>query len=59
MNATNFGSGLFWHTVIAVGTWTSALWIIGIAWVWWQPDRDPALTARIAAVIGSDHSAVQ
>jgi len=23
-------------------------------WVWWQPDRDPELTARIAAVIGSD-----
>ena len=32
-----------WRTVITVGTWTSALWIIGIAWVWWQPDRDPAL----------------
>lgn len=44
-----------WRTVIAVGTWTAALWSIGIAWVWWQPDRDPALTARIAAAIGSDH----
>jgi adenylate cyclase len=48
-----------WRTVIAVGTWTSALWIIGIAWVWWQPDRDPALTARIAAAIGSDHRLFQ
>jgi adenylate cyclase len=38
-----------WRTVIAVGTWTSALWIVGMIWVWWQPDRDPALTARIAA----------
>jgi len=48
-----------WRTVIAVGTWTSALWIIGIAWVWWQPDRDPALTARIAAATGSDHRLFQ
>jgi adenylate cyclase len=48
-----------WRTVIAVGTWTSALWIIGIAWVWWQPDRNPALTARIAAAIGSDHRLFQ
>ncbi|MCA1511429.1 adenylate/guanylate cyclase domain-containing protein [Bradyrhizobium sp. NBAIM01] len=43
-----------WRTVIAVGVWTAALWLIGIAWVWWQPDRDPALTARIAAATGSD-----
>jgi adenylate cyclase len=43
-----------WRTVVAVGTWTSALWIVGIAWVWWQPDRDPELTARIAAAIGGD-----
>ena len=48
-----------WRTVIAVGTWTSALWIIGITWVWWQPDRDPALTARIAAAIGNDHRLFQ
>jgi adenylate cyclase len=43
-----------WRTVIAVGTWTSGLWIVGMVWVWWQPDRNPALTARIAAAIGSD-----
>jgi adenylate cyclase len=48
-----------WRTVIAVGTWTSTLWIIGVAWVWWQPDRNPALTARIAAAIGSDHRLFQ
>jgi adenylate cyclase len=44
-----------WRTVVAVGTWTAALWVIGVAWVWWQPDRDPALTARIADAVGSDH----
>jgi adenylate cyclase len=44
-----------WRTVVAVGIWTAALWVIGVAWVWWQPDRDPALTARIADAVGSDH----
>jgi adenylate cyclase len=44
-----------WRTVIAVGTWTSALWIVGMIWVWWQPDRNPALTARVAAAAGDDH----
>src|SRR6516165_6911373 len=48
-----------WRTVIAVGTWTSALWILGMAWVWWQPDRDPELTARIAAAVGSDQRLFQ
>ena len=44
-----------WRTVVAVGTWTSTLWIAGMIWVWWQPDRNPALTARVAAAVGSDH----
>jgi adenylate cyclase len=48
-----------WRTVIAVGTWTSALWIVGMVWVWWQPDRDPELTARIAVAIGSDQRLFQ
>jgi adenylate cyclase len=48
-----------WNTVIAVGTWTSALWIVGAVWVWWQPDRDPETTARIAAAIGSDQRLFQ
>ena len=44
-----------WRTVVTVGTWTSALWIIGMIWVWWQPDRNPALTARVAAAAAGDH----
>jgi adenylate cyclase len=48
-----------WRTVITVGTWTSVLWIIGMVWVWWQPDRAPELTARIAAAIGSDQRLFQ
>jgi adenylate cyclase len=43
-----------WRTVIAVGTWTSALWIVAMVWVWWQPDRAPELTARVAAAVGGD-----
>jgi class 3 adenylate cyclase len=43
-----------WRTVIAVGTWTAGLWVVGMVWVWWQPDRAPDLTARIAAAIGGD-----
>ena len=48
-----------WRTVVAVGTWTSGLWIVGMVWVWWQPDRNPELTARIAAAIGSDQRLLQ
>ena len=48
-----------WRTVVAVGTWTSALWIAGMVWVWWQPDRNPELTARIAAATGSDEKLFQ
>ena len=48
-----------WRTVVAMGTWTSVLWIVGMAWVWWQPDRNPELTARIAAATGSDHRLLQ
>ena len=43
-----------WRTVIAVGFWTAGLWIVGMAWVWWQPDRAPELTARVAAAVGGD-----
>jgi adenylate cyclase len=48
-----------WRTVVTVGTWTAALWMIGVAWVWWQPDPNPALTARVAAAVGSDHRLFQ
>jgi adenylate cyclase len=44
-----------WRTVVAMGTWTAGLWVVGLIWVWFQPDRNPELTARIAAAVGSDH----
>jgi len=48
-----------WRTVIAVGTWTSGLWILGMIWVWWQPDHAPELTARVAAAVGGDQRLLQ
>jgi adenylate cyclase len=48
-----------WRTVIAVGTWTAGLWIAGMIWILLQPDRDPELTARIAAAIGPDQRLLQ
>ncbi len=48
-----------WRTVIAVGTWTSGLWVIGMLWVWWQPDRAPELSARIAAATAGDERLFQ
>ena len=48
-----------WRTVITLGTWTSGLWIVALIWVWWQPDSNPALTARIAAAIGDDYRLFQ
>src|SRR6516165_3576990 len=48
-----------WRTVIAVGPPPSALWIVGMVWAWWQPDRNPELTARIAAATGSDEKLFQ
>jgi adenylate cyclase len=48
-----------WRTVIAVGTWTSGLWIAGMIWVLLQPDRDLELTARIAAATGGDQRLLQ
>ena len=44
-----------WRTVVAMGTWTAVLWSIGIAWVWWQPNRAPELTARILAATSGDY----
>ncbi len=38
-----------WRTVIAMGTWTAGLWVVGMIWVWFQPDRNPELTARICS----------
>ena len=36
------------------GFWTSGLWVLGVAWVYFQPDTHAALVERVRAAIGSD-----
>jgi len=43
-----------WRTVIAIGTWTAALWAVGVGWVWLQPETHAALAERVRAAVGSD-----
>jgi adenylate cyclase len=42
-----------WRTVVAMGVWASALWCIGVFWIWLQP-VDPALTERLRVAVGGD-----
>jgi len=43
-----------WRTVIAMGIWTSVLWVIGIGWAYLQPATHVGLSERIRAAVGSD-----
>lgn len=43
-----------WRTVIAMGFWTSALWAIGVGWVYLQPETHAELSERVRAAVGSD-----
>jgi adenylate cyclase len=43
-----------WRTVVAMGFWTSAVWAIGVGWVWLQPETHAELSERVRAAIGSD-----
>ncbi len=43
-----------WRTVIAMGIWTSALWVIGVGWAYFQPATHVALSESIRAAVGSD-----
>ena len=43
-----------WRTVIAMGIWTSVLWVIGVGWAWLQPATHAALSERVRAAVGSD-----
>jgi adenylate cyclase len=42
-----------WRTLVAMGVWASALWCVGVFWLWLQP-VDPALTERLRAALGGD-----
>ena len=43
-----------WRTVVAMGVWTSALWVIAVTWVYLQPETHAALSERVRAAVGSD-----
>jgi adenylate cyclase len=43
-----------WRTVVAMGLWTSALWAVGVGWVYLQPETHAALSERVQAAVGSD-----
>ncbi len=43
-----------WRTVVAMGFWTSALWIVGVGWAYLQPENHAALSQRVRTAIGSD-----
>ena len=43
-----------WRTVVAMGFWTSAVWAIGVGWVYLQPETHAELAERVRAAIGSD-----
>jgi adenylate cyclase len=43
-----------WRTVVAMGVWTSVLWIIAVAWVYLQPETHAALSERVRAAVNSD-----
>jgi adenylate cyclase len=43
-----------WRTVIAMGIWTSVLWVIGIGWAYLQPATHGPLSEQIRAAVGAD-----
>lgn len=43
-----------WRTLIAMGAWTSSLWIIAVGWAYLQPETHAALSERIREAVGSD-----
>jgi adenylate cyclase len=43
-----------WRTLIAMGTWTAGLWVVGVGWAWFHSDTHAALAERVRAAMGSD-----
>jgi adenylate cyclase len=43
-----------WRTVVAMGFWTSGLWVVGVGWAYLQPETHAALSERVRAATGSD-----
>jgi adenylate cyclase len=43
-----------WRTVIAMGMWTSALWVVAVGWAYLQPETHAALSNRVKEAVGAD-----
>jgi adenylate cyclase len=43
-----------WRTIIALGNWAAAMWMIGVGLVWWFGTTYPDLTVAAYAAFGSD-----
>lgn len=43
-----------WRTILAIGNWTAAIWMISAFGVWWFGTTDAALGARVAAAFEED-----
>jgi adenylate cyclase len=43
-----------WRTIVAMGTWTTGLWIVGVFWVYMQPATHLELTEALRKATGSD-----
>lgn len=43
-----------WRTVVAMGFWTSALWVVGVGWAYLQPETHAALSEHVRVAMGSD-----
>jgi adenylate cyclase len=41
-----------WRTIFAVGTWTSAMWLIAAIAMWYLSEPDPEIAAALAALYG-------
>lgn len=40
-----------WRTLIAIGVWTSTMWLIAFLWVWYQPVEFPEMSVAIRHAI--------
>jgi adenylate cyclase len=44
-----------WRTIVAMGTWVTGLWVVGVGWAWMQPNTHAVLSERVRAAVGADH----
>ncbi|MDU9005125.1 adenylate/guanylate cyclase domain-containing protein [Sedimentitalea todarodis] len=48
-----------WRTIMAIGNWTAAMWLIALGLVWWFGKTDPALTEAAQTAFGQDQKMAQ